>query len=233
MGSVLVRGTFTRKASTSRCKSTMFSSMARWQAFSTINCGWSSLIPIKDVALPLLSTFPANADALLRLPEEFPEVDFVFRPHPLLFVRLADPKWWGAERVAAYCERMKAHPNVEFQQGGDYFATFAESDALIHDCASFLAEYFYTGRPQCFMLEGMKTVDRHFLPFSRRLLDHVYKAFSEPDIVAFVRDVVLKGEDPLAEGRARFAAEEVCVNHPNAAGRVVDAVVGGIETGRI
>ena len=184
-------------------------------------------------ALLALSTFPANADALLRLPEEFPEVDFVFRPHPLLFVRLASPKWWGEERVAAYCARMKAHPNVEFQQGGDYFATFAESDALIHDCASFLAEYFYTGRPQCFMLEGMKTVDRHFLPFSRRLLDHAYKAFTEADIVAFVRDVVLKGEDPLAEGRARFAAEEVCVNHPNAAGRVVDAVVGGIETGRI
>ncbi|MBR1921541.1 MAG: hypothetical protein IJ829_06015, partial [Kiritimatiellae bacterium] len=180
-------------------------------------------------ALLALSTFPANADALLRLPSRFPEVDFVFRPHPLLFVRLASPKWWGPEKVAAYCRAMESQPNVEFQRGGDYFSTFAESDALIHDCASFLAEYFYTGRPQCYMLAGTETIDRHFLPFARRLVDHAYKAFSEEDIVAFVRDVVLGGDDPLAADRARFAAEEVCVNHPHAARRVVDAALAGIE----
>lgn len=190
-------------------------------------------IDAADEGALALSTFLANADALLGLPDEFPEVDFVFRPHPLLFVRLATPKWWGPERTAEYRAKLEAHPNVEFQQGGDYFATFAESDAMIHDCGSFLAEYFYTGRPQCFMLREGGATERQLLPFSRRLMDYVYKARGGGEISAFVRDVVAGGRDPLAEGRAAFAASEVCVNHPGATGRVVDAVVRGIEKGEL
>ena len=195
-------------------------------------CPHHTIDAAEDGALAL-STFLANADALLRLPDEFPEVDFVFRPHPLLFVRLATPKWWGSERTAEYRAKLEAHPNVEFQQGGDYFATFAESDAMIHDCGSFLAEYFYTGRPQCFMLREGCATERQLLPFSRRLMDYVYKARDGEEISAFVRDVVAGGRDPLAEGRAAFAASEVCVNHPGATGRVVDAVIKGIKKGEL
>ena len=171
-----------------------------------------------------LSTFLLHADLLLKLPEMFPEIDFVFRPHPLLFPRLATAKWWGEAKTAAYREKMAAYPNVEYQQGGDYFATFLDSDAMIHDCGSFLAEYFYTGRPQCYLLEGRKTVDEQFLPFSRRLLDYAHKAFTGDEIVAFIRDVVLAGKDPEAAARAAFAKREVCVNHPHA----TDAVIGNI-----
>lgn len=176
-----------------------------------------------------LSTFLANADALAALPGAFPDVDFVFRPHPLLFVRLATPKWWGPERTAAYRARLAAMPNVELQEGGDYFATFAESDAMIHDCGSFLAEYFYTGRPQCFMLREGDGTTRQLLPFSHRLLKHVYTARTPHDIFSFVRDVVAGGCDPLAEGRAEFAAKEVCVNHPDASGAVVAEIASAIE----
>lgn len=169
-----------------------------------------------------LSTFPRHADLFLKLPEMFPEIDFVFRPHPLLFPRLATPKWWGAERADAYVRAMETHANVEFQEGGDYFATFAASDAMIHDCGSFLAEYFYTGRPQCFLVRDEETVRTQFLPFSRRLLEHVHTAQTDEEIISFIRRVVLAGDDPDAASRAAFAASEVCVNHPHAA----DAVIG-------
>ena len=175
-----------------------------------------------------LSTFPAHADLFMRLPEMFPEIDFVFRPHPLLFPRLATDKWWGADRTATYEQAMAAHPNVEFQRGGDYFATFADSDAMIHDCGSFLAEYFYTGRPQCYLLEGPRTVDEQFLPFSRRLLEHVHQATTDGQIVDFVQKVVLAEDDPGRAAREAFAAREVCVNHPDAAGAVVRAVLAGL-----
>ena len=49
------------------------------------------------------------------------------------------------------------------------------------------------------------------------------------DIVAFVRRVVLAGDDPRKAQRDAFAAREVCVNHPHAAAGVVDAVVKGIK----
>ena len=180
-----------------------------------------------------LSTFLEHADFFLRLPEMFPEADFVFRPHPLLFARLATPKWWGPERTAEYERRMKAHANVEFQQGGDYFGTFAESDALVHDCGSFLAEYFYTGRPQCYLSDGKGTLEAQLLPFSERLYANVYHATTDDEIAAFVRDVAIAGRDPMKPARDEFAAAEVCVNHPNATARVIDAVMNGIEKGTL
>ena len=170
-----------------------------------------------------LSTFLKNADLFQRLPELFPEITFVFRPHPLLFPRLATAKWWGPERTAAYERAMEAHPNVTFQRGGDYFDAFRNSDALIHDCGSFLAEYFYTGCPQCYLLESAATLDEQFLPFARTLAKHVRKAYTEEDVIGFIRDVAA-GRDPDRESREEFAAREVCVNHPDATSAVVAAL---------
>lgn len=175
-----------------------------------------------------LSTFLIHADLFLQLPEMFPEIDFVFRPHPLLFPRLATAKWWGEEKTAAYRAKMLSFSNVEFQQGGDYFASFADSDAMIHDCGSFLAEYFYTGKPQCYLLESPKTIDEQFLPFSRKLLEYAHKAFTGDEIVGFIRTVVLAGEDPGKRSRDDFAAREVCVNHPHATDAVVSAVLSAL-----
>ena len=175
-----------------------------------------------------LSTFPLHADMYLRLPGLFPDIDFVFRPHPLLFPRLATAKWWGPEKTNAYRAKLESCPNVEFQQGGDYFETFADSDALIHDCGSFLAEYFYTGRPQCYLLADDKTVERQFLPFSRQLLEHVDKAYTDDDVLAFIRRVVVDADDPRKAERDAFAAREVCVNHPHATDAVLSAVADGI-----
>ena len=176
-----------------------------------------------------LSTFLERADFFLRLPEKFPDVDFVFRPHPLLFPRLATPKWWGKERTDAYRVRLEAFPNVEFQQGGDYFATFAGSDAMIHDCGSFLAEYFYTGKPQCYLLTDERTVEEQFLPPAKRMLEHSYKAFTDEQAEDFVRRVVVEGIDPGREERGRFARETVCVNHPDAAAAVVRTVMDALK----
>ena len=173
-----------------------------------------------------LSTFLKTGETLLKLPALFPEIDFVFRPHPLLFVRLATPKWWGPKKTSAYVAKMESYPNVEFQRGGDYFATFAESDALIHDCGSFLAEYFYTGKPQCYLLESERTVEEQFLPFSKNLLAHAHRAFTEEEIVGFVRSVVLAGNDPDKPARDAFAAKEVCINHPHATDAVIAELTG-------
>ena len=170
-----------------------------------------------------LSTFLKNADLFQRLPEMFPEITFVFRPHPLLFPRLATDKWWGAEKTAAYEKKMEAHPNVVFQRGGDYFEAFRNSDAMIHDCGSFLAEYFYTGMPQCYLLEGEATLREQFLPFAKTLAEHVRKAYTDEDVIGFIRDVVA-GRDLDRDARAAFAAKEVCVNHPDATAAVIAAL---------
>ena len=180
----------------------------------------------------VLSTFLVNADLFLELPKMFPDVRFVFRPHPLLFPRLRTEKWWGERRTADYERAMEAFPNVEFQRGGDYFATFAASDALIHDCGSFLAEYFYTGKPQCYLLESEQLVAEQFLSFGQSMLRHVYRAFVADEVISFIRQVVLAGEDPMWHERYDFAAREVCINHPHVTDVVVDEVMSVLSKGR-
>ena len=176
-----------------------------------------------------LSNFLRYSEFFLRLPELFPTVRFVFRPHPLLFPRLAREEWWGEARTKAYRAALGARPNVEFQQGGDYFETFANSDAMIHDCGSFLAEYFYTGCPQCYLLESPEVKEREFTDFGRALLDHVATAYSEEDVLAFLRGIVLGGVDTNAEERRKFAEREVCMFHPHAADRVLSEVVESLS----
>lgn len=171
-----------------------------------------------------LSNFLKYADFFLRLPSEFPDVHFVFRPHPLLFPRLATDAWWGERRTADYRAAMSALPNVEFQQGGDYFDAFVNSDGMVHDCGSFLGEYFYTGHPQCYMLEDESVLERQFTPFGKKMHEHVDHAFCEDDVRRFVRGIAA-GEDPRAGARATFARDEVCPFHPAAAAEVIAEVM--------
>lgn len=177
-----------------------------------------------------LSNFIRFADFFLELPRKFPDVRFVFRPHPLLFPRLRQKRWWGDGKTDDYVARMKSLANVEFQEGGDYFASFVDSDALIHDCGSFFAEYFYVGKPQCYLLESEAVLDREFTEFGRDLHKAVYHAFTEQDVVDFIERVVIGGDDPKKADRAALAAEKVCIGHPNAARQTVRLLLEGLES---
>ena len=186
-----------------------------------------SLARVSDGLTP--SNFMRYADFFLELPTRYPQIDFVFRPHPLLRERLSRDEWWGRARADDYFARMAAIPNVTYENGGDYFETFLTSSALIHDCASFLAEYFYTGKPQCYMLANPQKIDAEFAPFGKELLRHCTLAFEETAITAFIDRVVLAGEDTMAEERRTFAAREVCAFYPHAADHILADIEGAID----
>ncbi len=171
-----------------------------------------------------LSNFQRYADYLLALLERHPELDFVFRPHPFLFTVLARPSKWGPEKVADWVARMKAHPNVRWSDEGDYFPAFASCDAIVQDCGSYLVEWFYTGKPCCYMLKDPADVAEKFAPLGRDCLSHCYLAYDEAAIEAFLRGVVEGGSDPKAAARDEFR-KSVMVNHPHAA----DAALAGIR----
>lgn len=176
------------------------------------------------------SNFLRLADFFLSLPKRYPSLNFVFRPHPFLFQRFKEKATagWDAARAQAYLDAWRALPNACYQDGGDYFETFASSSALIHDCGSFLAEYFYTGNPQCYVLRSREKIATEFTSFGRRLADNISLAVTEAEILSFVEEVVVNGHDPQRDARARFAAETVCSFHPHAAEAVCALVKGAL-----
>ena len=174
-----------------------------------------------------LANFFRYADYFMRLPDRYPEMDFVFRPHPFLFKVISRPGMWGQERVDAYVENLKKKPNVIWSDGGDYFREFAESDGCIQDCGSYLVEYFYTGKPCCYMLKSPEDVETKFAPLGRKCLEHCYIAYDTDAIDGFVRNVIMSGNDPKAAARAEFA-KTVTVNHPHAADTALMKIKQGL-----
>lgn len=163
-----------------------------------------------------ISNFPQYADFFLRLPELYPNIDWVFRPHPLTMVSMVNSGRWTNDQRVAYEEKIKRFPNVEYQTGGEYYSTFMNSDALIQDCSSFLPEYFFTGKPQCYMLSCPQSESEQFLEYGKKLLSHTYKAFSEKDILDFINTVVISGKDEKKNQRDAFLKSHLMFNFPHA-----------------
>ena len=164
-----------------------------------------------------LSNFYKYAEFFLDLPKLYPNINFIFRPHPALFLCLEKEEFWGSEKVKKYIDAMKNMKNVKYSEGGNYLNDFAESDALIQDCGSFLVDYFYTKKPQCYMLKNTKQIDETFSTFGKCCLDNVYRAFEKKDIINFINNVVINENDFMKEKRENFAQSKVMLNYPNVA----------------
>lgn len=172
-----------------------------------------------------LATVTERAAFLGGLPEAYPEIDFIYRPHPYLLQALCQENVWGQAKTDEFVRCLKTRPNVSWSEGGDYFKSFADSDACIQDCGSYLVEYLYTGKPCCYMLHSPADIDAKFAPLGKSCLEQCTIACSNAEIDTFIRKVVLAGKDEKLSSR-RALADAVMVNYPHAA----DAALGVIRT---
>ncbi|EAI8362951.1 hypothetical protein CUT28_01420, partial [Campylobacter coli] len=177
----------------------------------------------KDFALQL-SNFLRFSDFYLKLPAMYPNIDFIFRPHPLLFINLENNKIWSKEQIKNYIHTLTNYANVSYENGGDYFESFIRSDALIHDCGSFIAEYLYLDKPECFIFQNQQQIDHEFTNDGKKVLEHLYMAQTEKDIINFIDNIVIKNMDFLKEKRIQFAKENIRFNHPYATQCIMDFI---------
>lgn len=177
--------------------------------------GWKSL----DI-----SNFLTYFEFFIDLPKLYPQIDFVFRPHPLLFSNLTENNIWTEREVDAYLTRMQDSPNIRYDASGDYFELFVNSDGMIHDCSSFIGEYLFTEKPCCYMLKSEKEVAEICNPMGVKCIEQYYKAFSQEDIIRFIDDVILKEIDPLKRSREEFVRTELKFNYPHATDTVIQVI---------
>ncbi len=173
---------------------------------------------INSTLLPL-SNFLKYSDFFLSLPYKYPDVEFIFRPHPLLFVNLINEGFWSADEVTNYIAEIKKRGMI-YSYGGDYLKIFVDSDAIIHDCASFIVEYLYTDNPCCFLAkENYKDI---FSNLGNLCLENYYIAFSESQIINFIDDVVINGHDPKLEKRNLFKRKYLHFNYPDVSKKILE-----------
>ena len=175
----------------------------------------------KKISLQV-SNFLKYAELFQRLPEMYPQIDFIFRPHPYLLKHLVKLGAWTQEQTDDYMTRLAAHPNMEISLGGNHLPLFARSDGMIQDSVSFLAEYYYTGKPCCYMLRPDSS--DLFSSFGQLCLSHCYQAHEEKDIIDFIERVVVAGSDPMKAEREAFR-QRVMVNYPHAARAAMNQIL--------
>lgn len=162
-----------------------------------------------------ISNFIKYSNFILKLPKIYPNVDFIFRPHPLLITQLKKNEIWGSVKTEKYIKELKSNSNLTYSDGGEYFNIFANSDGIIHDCGSFLAEYLFTEKPACYLLKDRQSINKWFLPFSKKCLEQCYQAFSKKDILNFIDNVIINNNDPMKDKRVKFVNSELKINYPN------------------
>lgn len=98
-----------------------------------------------------LSTFLIVSEEMQKLAILFKDqVQWAFKPHPFLKEKLYRHPDWGKEKTNQYYRFWQDSSFTQFEDGS-YTELFKTSDALIHDCGSFLFEYLVTRKPCAFL----------------------------------------------------------------------------------
>lgn len=151
------------------------------------------------------STFLKNGDFMLEMAQKYAnEVQFVFKPHPLLQPTLY--RYWGKEKTDAYYAAWENLDNGQVEMG-QYDDLFMTSDAMIHDCSSFTNEYMFTCNPVMYLLhDNSNSHSSNLNTFTQKAFGLHYKGLTHDDIELFIRNVI-DGKDALLDQRMEYYDE--------------------------
>ncbi len=162
------------------------------------------------------STFAVNYREIIKLARKYKEETvWVFRPHPLLkykailFGLFKDEKEWEM-----YENEWNSLENAQVLCDGEYSSLFKNSDGMILDSVSFLAEYLYVNKPLLFL----KRTEQRFNDFGQLLLGVHYTCDGKDiySINKFIKNVIINQQDDNYNVRKVFF--EKYLNYYNALG---------------
>lgn len=158
------------------------------------------------------STFMKYHDFMLEMAQKYSDqIQFAFKPHPILRPKLSLPAVWGKRKTDEYYCRWETLENGQLEEG-EYVDLFLTSDAMIHDSGSFILEYVFTKKPVMYLHRDMAVGDR-LNELGKEALSKFYKGFDENDIVRFIEDVVIGDNDSMLREREIFLKERLLPPH--------------------
>ena len=149
-------------------------------------------------------SFEWTAEEMKRIATDYADrCQFAFKPHPHLKTDLIQNPSWGPSRTDSFYEFWEKGENTQLETGS-FIELFRGSDAMVHDCNSFIAEYLYTRKPVLFLSRHAGRIRSTFGRFGKDALDAHYIGRDTDAIRAFIDKTVLGGEDPKKPEREHF-----------------------------
>lgn len=175
---------------------------------------WAPHHTIDTPSLPYAS-FLKIADFMKDISLQFSsEVQFAFKPHPILKSKLYIHPDWGKEKTDEYYSFWNHADNTQYCDG-EYISLFLESDAMIHDSGSFLAEYLFLSKPVLFTSNlDVECMKQFYNDFGLSALHSHYIAEGEKQkdkIELFIREVISKGVE-INKSHQSFIIENKACN---------------------
>lgn len=170
------------------------------------------------------SNFLEIADLMVELVKKYTdEVQWTFKPHPALKRKLL--KLWGEDKTENYYKFWADGSDTQLEEGL-YVDLFMTSDAMIHDCMSFMVEYMFTGKPIMFLDNG-KRIDRFYNTQTKEAFNLHYKGKNQEEIENFILKTVLSNEDPLFDARREYRNKYLLPpNNKTASQNIINALLG-------
>ena len=149
------------------------------------------------------STFDWSGKMMLEYAKRHPEIDWVFKPHPLLKEKIALTGFMSQQEMDAYYEEWAKIGTVCCS--GDYQGLFMDSSLMLTDSGSFLVEYAATGNPliHLWCSENSVVIPRP----TQLLMDTFYRVSTPEGLEDILKLVVEARQDPKREERLRVVKE--------------------------
>lgn len=143
-----------------------------------------------DVGELEISNFISIADYMLDIAKKYKhKVQWSFKPHPILKSKLFLHPDWGRKKTEAYYNFWEEQEYTQLDDG-DYTELFLQSDAIIHDCGSFIAEYLFIEKPCAYLELNGESQLKSINGFGKYALESYERIKSMDAIVEFVDSVI-------------------------------------------
>ena len=152
---------------------------------------WSINYPPENYA-----TFEWNAREILEFAKKHREIEWIFKPHPILKHRLKTQNIMSAVEIENYWGEWAKIGFVH--ENGDYMDIFSKTRVLITDCGSFLTEFFLTKQP---VIHLVSEKSYPYNPSAEKIVQNYYSVRNTEELKNILELVVLKREDPMREQR--------------------------------
>lgn len=169
-------------------------------------------------------TFDIYKDYFINLVDRYPNINFVFRPHPSLSYNLFKNEIMTYEEFDDYIEQWDSKPNGMYIMDGEYIDLFRKSSLMITDSGSFIAEYLLSDNPCMYLVKPSRDQKRFMDGFSigaRNILEKYYLCHNEIEIEKYFKMIMVDKNDPMRDERIKLK-NEMFINIGCAGQKVVD-----------
>jgi UDP-N-acetylglucosamine 2-epimerase len=116
-------------------------------------------------------------------------IQWSFKPHPILKSKLYKHFEWGKEKTDRYYDFWKNEKYTQLDEG-EYIDLFLQSDGILHDSGSFIAEYLFVEKP-CAYLQLNGEVQRNSINDFGLLALHSYHSINSlEDVNLFITSII-------------------------------------------